>query len=78
MALEQEPLADAIERDDGSVRFTATAGEENGPYSMHGYVLVRGALAWRAEFMEVQGKTITVRFPRRVEAGDVVEVPDAG
>lgn len=75
MALEQEPLADAIARADQTVRFTATAGEENGPYAIDRYVLVKGDGRHRARRMTVDGTTITVLFPLMVEDGDEVQTP---
>lgn len=75
MALEQEPLAEAVARADCTVRFTATAGEENGPYSWDRYALVRGEDRYAGVGMDVMGKVLTVRFAVLVQAGDVVEVP---
>ena len=75
MALEQEPLADAIKRGDCTVRFTATDGEENGPYPWDRYALVRGSDRWPGIGMGVLGTTLTVRFPVPIQAGDVVEMP---
>lgn len=75
MALEQEPLADAIARGNGTLNFTATNGEENGPYRWDRFALVRGEERIVAVSMEVLGITITVRFPEPIQAGDVVETP---
>lgn len=75
MALEQEPLADAIKRGDSTVRFTATAGEENGPYPWDRYGLVRGDDRMAGLGMGVLGTTLTVRFPEPIQAGDQVELP---
>lgn len=76
MALEQEPLADAIARADRTLRFTATAGEENGPYPWDRYTLVRGDDRWPGLGMDVLGTLLTVRFPVLLQAGDVVELPE--
>lgn len=74
MALEQEPLADAIERADSTLRFTATNGEENGPYRWDRFVLVRGESRIVALGMDVLEKVLTVRFPEPILEGDQVEV----
>ncbi len=75
MALEQEPLADAIRRGDCTVRFTATDGEENGPYRWDAFALVRVAGRFAGVGMGVLGTTLTVRFPVPVQAWDQVELP---
>lgn len=75
MALEQEPLADAIARADSTLRFTATAGEENGPYRWDRFALVRGDDRHVALGMDVLGKVLTLRFPVPLQAGDQVELP---
>lgn len=75
MALEQEPMADTLERTDGTVRFTATAGEENGPYSWDRFHLVRGGDRIPALGMSVMGKELVLRFPEPIQAGDQVELP---
>lgn len=75
MALEQEPLATAIARADGTLRFTATAGEENGPYRVDDYVLVRGEERQRALGLTVLDKELVARFAVNLQEGDVVEVP---
>lgn len=76
MALEQEPLADAIARGDSTLRYTATAGEENGPYRWDRFHLVRGDDRIAALGMDVLGLVLTLRFPVQLQAGDVVEVPE--
>lgn len=75
MALEQEPMADTLERADSTVRFTATAGEENGPYPWDRYALVRGSDRWPGIAMEVLGTRLAVRFPVPIQDGDQVELP---
>jgi hypothetical protein len=77
MALEQEPMADTLARADSTVRFTATGGEENGPYQWDRFSLVRGADRWPGTGMGVLGTTITVRFPVPLRDGDQVELPGA-
>ena len=75
MALDQEPIAEAMERADCTVRFTATDGEENGPYQWDRFALVRGDDRIPAQGMAVLGKVLAVRFPELIQAGDQVELP---
>jgi hypothetical protein len=72
MALEQEPLEQAIERGDSTVRFHATAGEENGPYDPDHFSLVRGEELLRGQTMRVEGKLIWVGFDSPIQPGDII------
>ncbi len=71
--LEQEPIADAIARADKTVRFNATNGEENGPYRIDKFAVLRGDQRIRAVGMSVLGKVLTVRFPVLIDAGDTID-----
>lgn len=75
MALDPEPLSAALARGDGSVRFTATAGEENGPYFPGDYLIERGEAVFPAQRLRVVDKTITAHFTEPLAEGDVVRFP---
>jgi len=75
MALEPESMSDALARGDGSVRFAATAGEENGPYFPGKYLIERGEAVFPAQRLSVFGKTITAHFTEPLAEGDVVRFP---
>ena len=72
MALVQEPLEEAIERADGTLRFEATDGEENGPYDPDVFSLIRGEELHRGERMAVEGKTISISFGTQLQPGDII------
>lgn len=73
MALTPEPIADAIERGDGTIRFAADAGEENGPYDAARYRLIRGDDEIPGQTMRVEGQSIWVGFGQPIVEGDQVE-----
>lgn len=76
MGLIQENLTEAVARADGSIKFWADAGEENGPYDPTTFRLQRGPWVTRGVSMSVDGRVITVRFEAPLHLGDVVLKPE--
>lgn len=73
----QEPMATAIARADGTVRFTLPPGAVmTGPYDPGAYVLNRDTSRVRGIGLTVEADQVEVRFPDTIEPGDTIEVPD--
>lgn len=76
MALEMEPLAEAIARADSSIRWVWTEGPYAGPYDAGQFILWRSGTKHRGSRMAVDGPGLAVFFPVQPQAGDELETPE--
>lgn len=75
MALEQEPIADAIARHDRSIRWTWGEGAYPGTYDPGAFILSRGEQRYRGRHINVQGPEIAVEFAVQPIDTDEITAP---
>lgn len=70
--LTPEPIAEAVDRGDRTIRFACSNGRENGPYDLDGFAIRRDDETIPPLGLRVDGQVIIATFADPIQPGDEV------